>query len=689
MEWQTLRSADQKEFQHMFLSWLESFLLKLHSILSKLLTASPDITPSHGMVGVHVLRILVIHTILCAAEDACDAQGACPASSPAMLQTQSAREHLAIHIPESNETDLSLMASNSSHNQSNGSAIIAMVDACLQSQMVGADEKERHLWDLVRIAEILSKLKAANMSVKALGSDWPDDHAVIEAAMVAGRDAAEALAKKQFEEEAERIMAGANLTQDSIDHFINKLAKMAEMCGHSSQAEAIAKDEAYIMHSGNMTMEEARVAKDLADYVEGLCQSDVLDVDFFVGRLADESPECNALVADSKLLQIQKHLSALDFYAKSALVLHDEENELGHHFAARLHGHQRQKAPELEPLLMQAVLDHGKSKPRMARLLYLDRLYYDKLHGFTKAQYCDSNFRLKKEQPEHWISQSQEIQAYVDCLCVKSQPSLWCDAHHAEPLALLQPKVIEDMQKASRKMTSMLQTSAPVGLGPCQDATGAPAGFDCSFCINGDNCITTSGSYSIDVFGSIKAMLGTSASCMKGFCTPCMGIKPGDPFQFKLDIGADQGTCGSVADYLATFNLFAELKLCIGGVLGEAADKMGWSLCQSLGKIEYFPFLNKIHFSMSLPIPLPPPLGVRASLGVNLKLGDLAGACDNHCATLGPSAHFRCLQEFYGARGVTGVNFKVEVLLGVSIPFVGTIGKWIKVHCWLEILINV
>lgn len=129
--------------------------------------------------------------------------------------------------------------------------------------------------------------------------------------MVAGRDAAEALVKKEFEAEAQRILGSANLTQEAIDHFTEKLAKMAEMCGESSEAQTVAKDEASIMHSGNMTVEEARVAKDLADYVEGICQSGVLDLDFFVGRLADESPECSALVAESQLLQMHKHLSML------------------------------------------------------------------------------------------------------------------------------------------------------------------------------------------------------------------------------------------------------------------------------------------------------------------------------------------------------------------------------------------
>ncbi|CAE7716533.1 unnamed protein product, partial [Symbiodinium sp. KB8] len=542
------------------------------------------------------------------AEDACDA----PTNSQAraLLQSHSAREHIASLVQGSNQSQSDPSEAGASailSNHSNASCIIALVDACLQNHMAG-DEQEQALWDLVRTAEILSKLMAANVSVKALGSDWPDDKGVIEAAMVAGLDAAETLVRKQFEAEAATLLGDANLTQEAIDHFTEKVAKMAEMCGDSSEAQRLADDEASIM-SQNMVPEEARIAKELADYVEGLCQSDVLDLDFFVGRLADESPECNALVADSQLLQIQTHLSALDFYAKSALVRHDEENRLGHHFAKRLHRHQRKEAGAVEPLLMQAALKHGSSKPRMVRLFYLDRLYYDKLHGFTKDQYCDSNFRLQKERPEHWISQSQEIRAYVNCVCVRKRPSLWCDAHHAEPLAL--------ELFASCVLLHPFRNRI-------KDADGKPAAFDCSFCVNGNNCISTSGSYNLDVFGSIKESheaqvagdrkvnraYGHVGQLCEGLLHSLHGRQPGDPFQFKLDIGVEVSECGSTADFLATYHYFAELKLCIGN-----------------------------HFAMNEPPdPFAPP----------------------------PPTDW-------------SVDFKVEVLLGVSIPFVGTVGKWFKV----------
>ncbi|CAK9019827.1 Uncharacterized protein SCF082_LOCUS14676 [Durusdinium trenchii] len=613
-----------------------------------------------------LLVVCFISSLPVRGEDACEAQAA---SGPAMLQRHAERQVLS---SQSNLT-----------NSSNATDIIRMVDACLQHRLVaaGGDEIQLARWDLVRTAEILSKLLEANLSVQALGSDWPDDKAVIDAALLAGRDAAEALAKAEFEAEAERILSSANLSQEAIQHFTSKIQKMAEMCGDSVEAHSLAGDEKSILDTDNMTLEEARIAKDIADYAEGLCQSDVLDLDFFVGQFEDESPECSALVSSSKLLQMEKHLSSLDFYAKSALVLHDNENNLGHHFSKKLQKNLGHSEVQLEPLLMEAVLNHGSSKPRMARLLYLERLYYDKVHGFTKQQYCESNFHLREEQPQHWISQSQEIQDYVDCVCVSHRPALWCDAAHAEPLALLQPTVVRRLQEAARKVNSLnlMQSGAPVGLGPCQDAEGKPAGFDCSLCVNGANCISASGSFSVDVFSSLKELLGQSSNCISGYCSPCMGVKPGDPFQFKLDLGVAVSKCGSTADYLASFHYFAELKMCIGGVLGEAADQIGWALCQSLGKLAYYPFISKLHFSVGLPIPLPPPIGVRASASVNLNLGDLTSAVYNHCSTLGPAAHFRCLEEFFAARGVTSVDFKIEVLLGVSIPFVGTVGKWIKV----------
>ena len=56
------------------------------------------------------------------------------------------------------------------------------------------------------------------------------------------------------------------------------------------------------------------------------------------------------------------------------------------------------------------------------------------------------------------------------------------------------------------------------------------------------------------------------------------------------------------------------MELCIGGILGRLADAIGWGSCANLATIAYYPFINKMHIALSLPIFIPPPLGVSAGL---------------------------------------------------------------------------
>eukprot|EP00439_Symbiodinium_sp_Y106_P066468 s2643_g10.t2 len=431
-----------------------------------------------------------------------------------------------------------------------------------------------------------------------------------------------------------------------------------------------------------MLFEEAEVAMDIALYVQGLCQSEVLDIDFFVGSFGDNTSECNALMLASTSVHVNKQLSKLDYYAKSALVLHDEHNNLVHHFARQLHPATRptMAAVSIETLIHNASMFHAENRARMARLRYLDRTYYEKAHGQSMDKYCDMNEELASVQPEHWIIQSPEIQAYAECLCTKRKPALVCDAEHSEPLAKIRPQVQRKMEEVGRRFHSLLQldtgTGKPVGLGPCQDSKGKTEAVSCSLCVNG-NCIEPGGS-SLDVFAAIKELLNIKSACMTGTCTPCMGVKPGDPIQFKLNLGVD-GACGNQAALFSSFNLFASVEMCIGGVLGEAADTMGWSTCKELGSVNYYPFINKLHLTINLPIPLPMPLGVRATLSANLNLGDLTGAVTNYCGTKGAAGEYRCLKDMYDARGVTSIGLSMEVLMGIRVPLLGEIGKWVQV----------
>ena len=84
------------------------------------------------------------------------------------------------HVTVVHTTSAALVVN--STNSTNGSLIIAGVDACLKERMLDAsgDPEELQRWDMVREAEILARLGRAG--VRAEG--WPRDPEVIRAAKV-------------------------------------------------------------------------------------------------------------------------------------------------------------------------------------------------------------------------------------------------------------------------------------------------------------------------------------------------------------------------------------------------------------------------------------------------------------------------------------------------------------------------
>ena len=241
----------------------------------------------------------------------------------------------------SNKSNDTASTGNHSTNTTHASlSIIAAVDACLEPRRLAAAGNPVTLdrLEFVRVAEILTRLVRANLSVTVLGDGYSDDAEMIAAAQMAGHDAAEVLVRQEFEAETMEVLSGHNLSQHAIEHFTKKIAKMVHMCSNGTVANetSIASIESVILNSaesGQMLFEEAEVAMDIALYVQGLCQSEVLDIDFFVGSFGDNTSECNALMLASTSVHVNKQLSKLDYYAKSALVLHDEHNNLAHHFA--------------------------------------------------------------------------------------------------------------------------------------------------------------------------------------------------------------------------------------------------------------------------------------------------------------------------------------------------------------------
>ncbi|CAE7341694.1 unnamed protein product [Symbiodinium sp. CCMP2456] len=562
-------------------------------------------------------------------------------------------------------------------------AIIDAVDACLSQRMVAAETDD---WKLVRLnkvrrAEIVIRLVRANISLTEFGQQWSDDEAVIEATKMAGRQAAEEIAHKEFEETIDRTLSGSTLTQAAAQDFAAKMEEMAEMCGQGEEGRQLAHDELEVMKSGNMSAMESIMAHELAVYVEELCQVNVLDTDFFVTRLGDIS-DCNELIGVSLVSKAQKAGRKLDYYAKTAVVLHNKENGVGHQLVHLLHGHgHSEKTHNVESFqssLRNASRDSAEHVPTMARLRLLDLKYYEHVHGFTVGKYCQGSMGSEAAQ---WVKDSPEIQNYVDCLCVRQQPSLLCDAQHHQELEAIRPTVMKRLEhaKASAHPAVLMQIAESmkakgIGLGPCL----AGEGFSCTFCVAGQGCVDSGGGFSMDHLAALTALLKGPSSCVDGACGVCMGVKPGDPLTFGLQFGVSVAQCNNAAAFFSSFHIFASLSMCIGGVLGKIASAIGWTACAELANVAYYPFINKMTIALMLPIFIPPPLGVSAGLEVNLNLGDLTPAVYKHCGSQGHK-EFNCLQSMFDARGPTGVKVYVKVLIGVKIPVLGEVGKWVEI----------
>lgn len=576
-------------------------------------------------------------------------------------------------------SDPSLIQSNaSSAAEEKASEIISAVDHCLAQRMVDAETDDWKLERLnkVRTAEVVMRLVRAKISLKEFGTQWNDDEAVVEAVKMAGRQAAEEIAHREFEASIRETLSGSHLNQEAVEEFAKKMKTMAEMCGKGEEAAELVKEELAILKSDSkVSTMESTMAHEMATYVDELCQVQVMDVDFFVGKFGHVT-DCNELIGVSLASKMHKETQKLDYFAKTSLVLHDEENGVGHHFVKLLKGETSDSTnvAAFRALLHNATQKSAEHLPTMSRLRLIDLKHYEHVHGFTVEKYCNGTFTAAAD----WVKESTAIQNYVDCLCTRQQPSLLCDAQHMEELETLRPSIMSRLQRAKRSLSSaaLLEVaesfkSKGIGLGPC---TGGA--FECSFCVSGQ-CVG-GGGLAFDHLGALTSIIKGPQSCVTGECSVCFGVKPGDALSFILSFGVSVATCNNAAAFFTSFHIWASVTLCIGGVLGKIASAIGWSACAGIAHVAYYPFINKMTITLSLPIFIPPPLGVAAPLEVNLNLGDLTPAVYSHCGKQG-HGEYNCLQSMFNARGPTGVAVGVDVLLGIQVPVLGTVGKWVRI----------
>jgi hypothetical protein len=343
---------------------------------------------------------------------------------------------------------------------------------------------------------------------------------------------------------------------------------------------------------------------------------------------------------------------------------------------------------------MQAARNVSR-RSAIARLQYVEEKHFEDIHGLSRSSYCSGYNEFARERPDHWIAQSSAIKSYVTCMCSEQRPALVCDAENRADLQVVVNKLALELLELQKQEHGLLQTSTGlstnfsangtemgksnlsggIGLGPCEDDQGKPAPVSCSLCVDGSNCIDSNGEGVQDIFASVKPLFNQAKSCVTGSCEVCVGIKPGDPLMFKLELGASIPECGNKQEIFASFQIFIALKLCIGGVLGDIADKIGWSACVQLVKAAWHPYISKGSAELSLPVFIP---WVRATFRGNLNLGEPTPLVLNYCKNKPHySQQLICLNEMYEARGPTGVHIKVQFLVGFPTFFFGDVGKWV------------
>jgi len=73
-------------------------------------------------------------------------------------------------------------------------------------------------------------------------------------------------------------------------------------------------------------------------------------------------------------------------------------------------------------------------------------------------------------------------------------------------------------------------------------------------------------------------------------------------FKIVISIGVQTAMSGHWTDVMVNFNIFITLDVCIGGTLGDIASALGWSACQRIGEIRYYPFIGKLAGALRLPV---------------------------------------------------------------------------------------
>ena len=208
-----------------------------------------------------------------------------------------------------------------------------------------------------------------------------------------------------------------DLTDSVISEFATVLENMATACGAGDQAVEIAGDERQLLtptNGGNISETASKVSYKIPMVAWEFCQSEEMNVDFFAkhGALLTHTAACMPRVSAALSQKSQNLREDMNYRMKQLLVLHSEENQLGHqltqHMIMKQHGvFGHLASPAEDPRLHIRVAAVAELTPKKrAQLEYLQTKKWQTTHG------------LSPKRCKHFVELPHTLQCqYVPGMC--------------------------------------------------------------------------------------------------------------------------------------------------------------------------------------------------------------------------------------------------------------------------------
>jgi hypothetical protein len=383
--------------------------------------------------------------------------------------------------------------------------------------------------------------------------------------------------------------------------------------------------------------------------VENVEESCMAHLDLLKYMETGNGKHCSKIL-DQALIELrQEQVSQRGLTLNKILALSTKENDIASRMAQHIrHDTDPSSSSSLKPKI-DRLLDGPLTEPQKKRLSLMET-EQERLHT---SETCASYEELLARDPNHWISQHNGYQLFMQCLCNAADPAIICEHKHKDTLQemntelrsrLLQirgsPESLEEALAKDFHEYLGNATATPL-FGPCDTP------FACEVCA-GTVCAQaqkkpahrrrtsgTSKDDDKDNFYKFKNLLTDSSTCLNGECTACWGIKPNDPFTLEVTLAAGHGSdCKySCATHTMTkFEISLTPKVCLGGTMREIMDVLGLNACKELGQLKYKPFVGVMSGWLRFPTALH---NVKGHVDFNAPIHDPSPALQNHCNRLG------------------------------------------------------